>query len=323
MAELTEDAASQSRPTADKDDDARHDEAKDDARDSDAGDGDDKTGPDSDEAADAKATAAKDPGVTQKSSASSAASVAAKPRFWSLIAVGLGIGLAVGGVGGFFTAKQNLLGLDSAPRETRTKANAYVPADSWTVQKGSDRAKVTIVEFTDFQCPFCANIHGPLKEALAAHEGTVAVHVRNFPLTMHKRAEPAARAFQAAHRQGKSIEMADLLFANMKALSDDDLAKYAEEVGLDMAKFKADYNDPAVAKEVARDLETGKAAGVSGTPAVFVNGRRYGGPRTTAGFNEAIEAEVKRADALLKKGTPEEKIHETLAKQAVAENPKP
>lgn len=284
---------------------------------------------DSDADASAKDTdaSAKDTDATQKSSAPDATqkSVAApskKPRFWSLLGIGLGVGIALGGVGGFYAAKTSFFGLVETPREARSKANAYVPPAEWTVKEGTANAKVTIVEFTDFQCPFCAKVHGPLKEVLAAHEGTVELHVRNFPLGMHKRAEPAARAFQAAGRQGKPVEMADKLFANMKALDDDDLEKYAEEIGLDMAKFKADFKNPATAKEVAADLEAGKAAGVSGTPSIFINGRRYTGQRTAAAFKEVIDAEVKKADALLKKGTAADKIHETLAKEAVAENPK-
>jgi predicted DsbA family dithiol-disulfide isomerase len=131
---------------------------------------------------------------------------------------------------------------------------------------------------------------------------------------MHKEAEPAARAMQAAHRQGKGWEMNDKIFANMRALSNDNLMKYAEEVGLDLGKFKADFESAEVKDEVAKDTAAGKAAGVRGTPSIYVNGIRYQGDRSLAGFKPVIDAEIKAADELVAGGTPLEKVYEIRSK---------
>lgn len=131
---------------------------------------------------------------------------------------------------------------------------------------------------------------------------------------MHKEAEPAARAMQAAHRQGKGWEMNEKIFANMRALQPDNLSKYAEEVGLDLGKFKTDFESAEVKDEVAKDAAAGKAAGVRGTPSIFVNGKRYQGDRSLAGFKPVIDDEIKAADALVAGGTPLEKVYETRSK---------
>lgn len=104
--------------------------------------------------------------------------------------------------------------------------------------------------------------------------------------------------------------MSDKIFANMRALSDDNLIKFAQEIGLDIEKFKADFNSDEVKEEVAKDAEAGKAAGVRGTPSIFVNGRRYQGPRTLEGFAPFINDEINKADALVKAGTSIDKVYE-------------
>jgi predicted DsbA family dithiol-disulfide isomerase len=141
----------------------------------------------------------------------------------------------------------------------------------------------------------------------------VSVHMRHFPLPMHKQAEPAARAMQAAKRQGKEWQMADVIFANMRALSDQDILAHAEKVGLDVQKFKADFDGDEVKKEVAADVEAGKKAGVRGTPTIFINGVRYQGERTLDAMKPTIDAEIKKADDLIKSGTPLEKVYDSLA----------
>jgi predicted DsbA family dithiol-disulfide isomerase len=138
--------------------------------------------------------------------------------------------------------------------------------------------------------------------------------MRHFPLGMHKDAEPAARAMQAAHRQGKGFEMADLIFANMRTINAEQLAGYASQLSLDVEKFKSDWESDSIKKEVADDLAAGQAAGVRGTPSIFVNGRRFQGQRTLEGFKEVIDAEIKKADELIKNGTPLEKVYETRCK---------
>jgi protein-disulfide isomerase len=113
----------------------------------------------------------------------------------------------------------------------------------------------------------------------------------------------AALAFQAAHRQGKAWAMHDKMFANNKALTRDDLDKYAKEVGLDMAKFAKDMADPKLKDEVEADKKQGTSLGASGTPTFFVNGRQLVGAQPFEKFKELIDDEIKKADELVKAGT--------------------
>jgi protein-disulfide isomerase len=231
------------------------------------------------------------------------------------LAMTLVAGIALGGGGTFIAAKNGLFNPAKDAAQNRDKPNAYVPAAQWTVREGPEHAKVTIVDFSDFQCPHCSRVAPLLKELVGSYNGAVSVHLRNFPLQMHADAEPAARALQAASRQGKGSEMSEKMFANMKALKAEDLEKYAGELGLDVAKFKADFESQELKDEVAKDLQTGKDAGVRGTPAIFINGLRYNGARTAEGFKAVIDAEIKKADELIKSGTPIEKVYETIGKK--------
>jgi predicted DsbA family dithiol-disulfide isomerase len=100
----------------------------------------------------------------------------------------------------------------------------------------------------------------------------------------------------------------------MRQLKPADLETYAGAVGLDVAKFKADFESPEIAKQVKDDTDAGRAAGVRGTPSLYVNGRRYQGQRTLEGFKPVIEEEIKKADKLIQSGTPLEKVYEKLSK---------
>jgi predicted DsbA family dithiol-disulfide isomerase len=131
---------------------------------------------------------------------------------------------------------------------------------------------------------------------------------------MHPQAPAAARAMQAAHRQGKAWEMEEKLFENMRQLADEQIEGYAGEVGLDLEKFKSDFASDAVKKEVDDDLEAGRKAGVRGTPSIYINGMRYQGERSLDGFKVVIDEELKKADALIAKGTSIDKVYETLSK---------
>jgi predicted DsbA family dithiol-disulfide isomerase len=131
---------------------------------------------------------------------------------------------------------------------------------------------------------------------------------------MHPDAEGASRAVQAAKKQGKEWQLTDKLFENMRALKPADLEGYASGIGLDMTKYKADFENPEIKKQVADDTAAGKAAGVRGTPSIYVNGRRFQGARTLDGFKPVIEEEIKKADKLIQAGTPLDKVYEKLSK---------
>jgi protein-disulfide isomerase len=137
---------------------------------------------------------------------------------------------------------------------------------------GPANAPVTIVEFTDFQCPSCAAMHPVLEEALKSYGNKVRLVVRDFPLSMHAHARKAAEAANAAHAQGKFFEYAALLFKRQNALDVPSLKKYASELGLDRARFDAALDGGAFATEVRRDVSDGQLYGIDATPTIFVNG---------------------------------------------------
>jgi protein-disulfide isomerase len=136
-------------------------------------------------------------------------------------------------------------------------------------------AKVTIVEFSDFECPYCGAAHPALSALLGEFPGQVNLVFKNFPLDGHKNSMPAARAAVAAQLQGKFWEMADKLFEHQRELSPEKIRELAQSIGLDMAKFDADVASPAVQQRVENDKKEGAGLGIQGTPSLFVNGRPY------------------------------------------------
>ena len=135
---------------------------------------------------------------------------------------------------------------------------------------------------------------GPLFEAVLEHYGKdkASVVFKHFPLGFHKNAQPAAEASMAAHEQGKFWEFHDQMFANAKALERADLEKYAQEVGLDLAKFKEALDTGKFTQRVKDDFDLGQKAGVGGTPTIFVNGRKYQGPRDPKGMIAVIDEQI-------------------------------
>ncbi len=139
---------------------------------------------------------------------------------------------------------------------------------------GNERAPVAVVVFADFQCPHCKLEAPGLRKAVQQYRGQAKLAFKHFPLsTMHTRAEAAARATEAAHMQGKFWEMHDLVFENQTTLEDPDLRRFAKQIGLDMAKFDAAYNAKKGQQLVEDDRIEGEKLEITGTPAVFVNGR--------------------------------------------------
>ena len=181
---------------------------------------------------------------------------------------------------------------------------------------GPKLAKVTIVEVSDFQCPFCKRAIPTVKEVEQKYSKDVAVVFVNQPLPFHEHAMESAIAFQAAHRQGKAWELHDKMFDNNTALERASLEKYAGEIGLNMAKFKKDMDDPKVKDEVAQDQKLANSVGANGTPTFFINGRELVGAVPFADFQKIIDEEIKKADELIKKGTPLKDVYQKLMEQA-------
>ncbi len=139
---------------------------------------------------------------------------------------------------------------------------------------GPEKAPVTIVEFSDFECPYCSKTVALNEALLAKYPTQVKIVFKQFPLSFHKQAQPAALAALAAHHQGKFWQYHDLLFENQKALSEAGYVEAAKKVGLDVQKFNSDRNSPGTRQQLEYDINEGRKAGVRGTPTLFLNGRR-------------------------------------------------
>lgn len=161
-----------------------------------------------------------------------------------------------------------------------------VPTDG-APSRGALSAPITVVAFGDFQCPFSARGASILESFEKAHQGEVRVVWKNLPLPMHDAARPAAKAALAAEAQGHFWEYHDALFAHQKALNRASLVKYAEAVGLDVARFTKDLDDPALEARVAADAADAEALKVKGTPTFFVNGHRVVGAQPLATLEAA------------------------------------
>ncbi len=185
-------------------------------------------------------------------------------------------------------------------------------------QIGPDDALVTIVEFSDFQCPYCARVTSPLKDGMSSHKGDVRLIFKHYPLAGHGNASPAAKAAWAAHQQGKFWEMHDKLFANQGKLDDESLVKYAEQLGLDLARFDTDRKSDAANKMMDSDHDSGNKAGLTGTPYFLVNGHPYSGSLPAKQWREIIAHEKNVAQALIDAGTPRAEVYATLMKDAKA-----
>jgi protein-disulfide isomerase len=158
--------------------------------------------------------------------------------------------------------------------------------------KGNKDAKVTIVEFSDFQCPYCSRLQPTLKQVLEAYPNDVKLVYKDYPLSFHKNARPAAKAARAAGEQGKFWEMHDLIFANFSTLSEDKFIQFARQLGLDMEKFKADFKSSKYDALIQQDIALGRKVGVTGTPTLFMNGKRMQ-RRSFDFFKESIEGYLK------------------------------
>ena len=142
---------------------------------------------------------------------------------------------------------------------------------------GPDNARVTIVEFSDFQCPFCAAAVVQARMILAKYPNDVRLVFKQFPLDDHSQAFLAAEAAVAAHAQGKFWQMHDKLYANYRSISAANILIWAREMGLDMKRFVDEVDSGKYKQMVLNEVKQGENAGVQGTPSFFFNGRRYSG----------------------------------------------
>jgi protein-disulfide isomerase len=150
--------------------------------------------------------------------------------------------------------------------------------DSDDHSAGPEDAPITLVEYGDFECPYCGQAYPIVKSIQKQLGDRIRFVFRNFPITgSHPHAEHAAEASEAAAAQNHYWEMHDTLFENQRALEDRDLLEYADKLALDTNKFRMELDSGVYAADVEEDVSTGIRSGVNGTPTFFVNGERFDG----------------------------------------------
>jgi protein-disulfide isomerase len=169
-------------------------------------------------------------------------------------------------------------------------ADGESPSAAGATSRGPAQSSIAIVEFAEFECPFCALAEGTLRDLERAHPNDVRVVFKNLPLPMHPGARLAAKAALAADAQGRFWEYHDRLFARTGTgpLDRATLERIAADLQLDAARFSRDLDDPALDERLAQDKAEADAAGVQGTPTFFVNGCRINGAQPIEVFEAAI-----------------------------------
>jgi protein-disulfide isomerase len=184
---------------------------------------------------------------------------------------------------------------------------------------GPAQAKVLVIVFSDFQCPVCRRSADATNQIAEEFPGEVRVEFWQHALSTHAAAEDAAVASLAAQRQGKFWEFHDEVFRNQSAIDPASLARYAEQLGLDMAEFNKDYADPELRARAKAEAAFAEKFGATSTPAFMVNGKVHVGWGSWTGFRNDVEREVVAARKLEVQGIPVEQIAEQRA-QAILED---
>jgi protein-disulfide isomerase len=193
---------------------------------------------------------------------------------------------------------KNAQAVAKAPAPTPARRRGPDPNRKYDVEvgrapvRGPDDAKVTIVEFSDFQCPFCAKVGPTLKKIEEEYGDKVRIAFKQLPLDFHAKAVPASKAALAAAKQGKFWEMHDLIFANQKELGTEKYSAWASELGLDVEQFKKDMASEDIQKWIDSDKLEAAKLGVTGTPSFFVNGYFLSGAQPFEAFKVAIDKQL-------------------------------
>ncbi len=184
--------------------------------------------------------------------------------------------------------------------KTDTFVEARLPDDTGVVYnidvtsspvRGPKNAPISIVEFSDFQCPYCAGVQETLDKVLKTFPKDVKLVFKQYPLNIHQYARQAALAALAAHSQGKFWELHDKMFQNFSAINEENIKKWAKEIGLSMPDFEKTMQSGKYEGVLQKDIADGAAAKVVGTPSIFVNGKRIH-ERNFEGFKKAIQEEL-------------------------------
>jgi protein-disulfide isomerase len=158
---------------------------------------------------------------------------------------------------------------------------------------GPANAKITLIEFSDFQCPYCAAAVPEIRAIIKAYPADVKLIFKEFPLEIHSQSDLAAAAGVAAHKQGKFWAMHDAMYAHPEDLTRKAILEMAKKSGLDMERFENDLDSTEVRETVVRDVQDGDRAGVDGTPTIFVNNQRYNGPILMQSLKPVLDGVLK------------------------------
>jgi protein-disulfide isomerase len=207
-------------------------------------------------------------------------------------------------------------------RRTAAPPRYHVPVDTLAVTQ-ADKFRVTIVEVSDYECPFCKRAQRSMRALKALYGPNLRFAFMHNPLTYHPRARRAAIAAQAANRQGKFWAYNDLLFGQSRGgLTEENLMRMAEQAKLDIKRFKADLADPALAAEVAAQQKLALSLGARGTPSFFINGRLIRGAQPLEVFKKEIDQAIQEADALINSGiTGPHEVYRALIKDGLTQPP--
>jgi protein-disulfide isomerase len=186
----------------------------------------------------------------------------------------------------------------AAPARQAARPNQPDPSQRYEVKTdgspalGSESAKVEIVEFSDFQCPFCSRVTPTLKQIHKEYGDQVRIVFKHLPLSIHPKAPDAHAAAEAAHRQGKFWEMHDAIFGNQREMTPEKYVEYAKQLGLDVERFKLDVAAAEVKQRVEADAQEAARLNVRGTPGFFINGRYLSGAQPFEAFKQRIDEEL-------------------------------
>ena len=188
--------------------------------------------------------------------------------------------LALGGVASCAapeSAPETTATASAAPSISAEQLDIVAPADARAITNPAD-PQATLVLFTDYECPYCAKMDPLIQQANEDYGDQVRILIRNYPLAKHVNAEPAAQAVEAAAEQGALEEMAATIFEHQADWAaeidpDETFAQYADDLGLNLEKFRADYSSEAIQARVAKDLQDAKSLQVKGTPTLILDGQ--------------------------------------------------
>lgn len=185
--------------------------------------------------------------------------------------------------------------MNASPKAHRPKileAAVNIPVAGAPVRGPAD-ARITLVEFSDFECPYCSAAVKEVDAIMAAYPKDIKLIYKQFPLSMHPHAEMAAEASLAAREQGKFWEMYDVMFRNFRRLSHENILLWAKQLGMDVNKFQAALDSHKFKAEVDKDIADGDAANVYGTPAFYIDGKQYNGQLSLEALKPILTAELK------------------------------